>query len=99
MGEAQDRAEETTGTAFKRIKALAVNAQHRIGYVIPLNEDLENWLAAELAAAKAEAWDEGQKSGLRYADRAIKAHNIGRPDLPGPPSPNPYRTERTTDDR
>ena len=59
---------------------------------------MDVWLASEVLKAKADAWDEGQKSGLRYADRAIKAHGIGRPDLPGPPTHNPYRTERTTDE-
>lgn len=49
-------------------------------------------LAPLLAAAKAEAWEQGQKSGARHADRMIAAHSIGRLDLPGPISPNPYRT-------
>lgn len=40
----------------------------------------------------AQAFDEGQKSGMRHADRLIAAAKIGRPELPGPPSPNPYRT-------
>jgi len=52
-------------------------------------------IAAALTAAGfglvADAWDEGQKSGMRHADRVIAAHKIGRPELPGPPSPNPYR--------
>jgi len=42
----------------------------------------------------AQAFDEGQKSGLRHADMLIAAEKIGRPDLPGPLSPNPYRKPR-----
>ena len=38
-----------------------------------------------------EAWDEGQKSGMRYTDRMRAAYEIGRPELPGPPSTNPYK--------
>lgn len=44
---------------------------------------------------KEQAWDEGQKSGLRYADRIRAAMEIGRLDLPGPPSRNPYRKEQS----
>jgi hypothetical protein len=40
----------------------------------------------------AQAFDEGQKSGMRHADRLIAAAKIGKPELPGPISPNPYRT-------
>ena len=40
--------------------------------------------------AKREAFEQGQKSGKRYAARRIAAARIGRPDLPGPISPNPY---------
>jgi len=39
----------------------------------------------------AQAFDEGQKSALRHADRLVAAAKIGRPDLPGSLSPNPYR--------
>lgn len=39
----------------------------------------------------AHAFDEGQKSGMRHADRLVAAARIGRPELPGPPSPNPYK--------
>lgn len=46
-----------------------------------------------LAEAKAEAFDQGQKSGMRHADRLVAAAKIGRPELPGPISPNPYRTQ------
>ena len=57
--------------------------------------------SAALAAAGfglvADAWDEGQKSGMRHADRVIAAHKIGRPELPGPPSPNPYRKASNDD--
>ena len=38
------------------------------------------------------AFDQGQKSGMRHADRLVAAAKIGRPELPGPISPNPYRT-------
>jgi len=48
-------------------------------------------VAHMLKAAKAEGWDEGQKSGMRHADRLVAAAKIGRPDLPGPISPNPYQ--------
>ena len=37
-----------------------------------------------------EAFAQGQKSGMRHADRLAAANKIGRPDLPGPLSPNPY---------
>ena len=49
-------------------------------------------LAPLFTAAQAEAFEQGQKSGMRHTDRLIAAHSIGRPDLPGPISPNPYRT-------
>lgn len=39
----------------------------------------------------AQAFNEGQKSGMRHADRLVAAAKIGRPELPGPLSPNPYR--------
>lgn len=42
--------------------------------------------------AQAEAFDQGQKSGVRHADRVRAAGEIGRTDLPGTISPNPYRT-------
>jgi hypothetical protein len=42
-------------------------------------------------AAQAEAFDQGQKSGMRHATRIAAAMRLGRPDLPGPMSPNPYR--------
>ncbi|XKH58570.1 hypothetical protein LG293_16075 (plasmid) [Citricoccus nitrophenolicus] len=42
------------------------------------------------------AFGRGQKSGLRHADRLHAAEKIGRPDLPGPMSPNPYRKESGT---
>lgn len=52
-------------------------------------------LASALEAAAphllAEAFDAGQKSGMRHADRLVAAAKIGRPELPGPLSPNPYR--------
>lgn len=53
-------------------------------------------LALNATAPKlmAQAFDEGQKSGLRHADRIIAAAKIGRPELPGSLSPNPYRKPR-----
>ena len=64
----------------------------------PICAQFDRWLAAhdaEVARAAAEkAWDEGQKSGMRYTDRMRAAYEIGRPELPGPPSPNPYRLEQ-----
>jgi hypothetical protein len=57
--------------------------------------DFRNELRAALEAAAAgllaEAFDQGQKSGTRHADRLVAAAKIGRPELPGPISPNPYR--------
>ena len=48
---------------------------------------------AEVDRRVADAWDEGQKSGMRHADRMRAAYEMGRPELPGPPSPNPYRAK------
>lgn len=53
--------------------------------------------AAEQRGAE-RGWDEGQKSGLRYAERALAAQKIGRPDLPGPPTTNPYRAAQMEGD-
>lgn len=52
--------------------------------------------AAQAAAPHlmAKAFDEGQKSGMRHADRLIAAAKIGRSELPGTLSPNPYRKPR-----
>lgn len=52
-------------------------------------------LALNAAAPRlmAQAFDEGQKSGMRHADRLVEAAKIGRPELPGPMSPNPYRSQ------
>jgi hypothetical protein len=50
-------------------------------------------LAAAAPHIAAQAWDEGQKSGLRHADRLVAAAKIGHPELPGTRSPNPYRRE------
>ena len=49
--------------------------------------------AAQAAAPylMAQAFNEGQTSGMRHADRLVAAAKIGRPDLPGPISSNPYR--------
>ena len=58
------------------------------GHVAQVSSDA---LTAAGFGLVADAWDEGQKSGMRHADRVIAAHKIGRPDLPGPPSVNPYR--------
>jgi len=65
------------------------------------SDNHEEHQSRELSAAGyglvADAWDEGQKSGMRHADRVIAAHKIGRPELPGPPSPNPYRKASNDD--
>lgn len=57
-----------------------------------------NYARAALSAAAptlmAMAFEQGQKSGLRYADRIRAAMEINRPELPGPPSSNPYRKEQ-----
>jgi hypothetical protein len=50
-------------------------------------------LNAAAPSLMAQAFDEGQKSGMRHADRLVAAAKIGRPELPGPLSPNPYRTQ------
>jgi len=60
--------------------------------VIKVLGDHEKLLLPAIRQLMAEAWDEGQKSGMRHADRQIAAAEIGRPDLPGPSSTNPYRT-------
>jgi len=62
-------------------------------------EDFAAHQAAMLAAAgfglmreaQAAAFDQGQKSGIRHATRLAAAVRLGRPELPGPISPNPYR--------
>jgi hypothetical protein len=64
---------------------LVADATNRVG---KRYSHLHQLLRDEL---QADAWDEGQKSGMRHADRVIAAHKIGRPELPGQPSPNPYR--------
>jgi len=48
-------------------------------------------LNAAAPGLMAQAFDEGQKSGMRHADRLRAAQEIGKPELPGPISPNPYR--------
>ena len=53
--------------------------------------EFERALEVEVARRVADAWDEGQKSGMRHAARMRAAYEMGRPELPGPPSPNPYR--------
>ena len=58
------------------------------------DEDRDIMRAALEAAAPhlmAAAFEQGQKSGLRHVDRLVAAARIGREDLPGPLSPNPYR--------
>lgn len=54
------------------------------------------YMRAALEAAAphmlAEAFEQGQKSGLRHTDRLVAAAKIGKPELPGPISLNPYRT-------
>ena len=56
------------------------------------------WLAEHDRRVAARAWGEGQKSGMRYTDRMRAAYDrmraayeLGRPELPGLPSSNPYR--------
>ena len=70
--------------------------QSRLGDRSGVNgeEFVEAAIAALKAAAPhlmAEAFEQGQKSGMRHADRLVAAAKIGRPELPGPISPNPYR--------
>jgi hypothetical protein len=72
-------------------KALAAAAPHMQSSGISATE-IEA-VAHMLKAAKAEGWDEGQKSGMRHADRLRAAAILERPELPGPLSPNPYRKE------
>jgi hypothetical protein len=50
-------------------------------------------LALNAAAPQlmAQAFHEGQKSGMRHADRLVAAAILERPELPGPLSPHPYR--------
>ena len=50
-------------------------------------------LEAAAPSLMAQAFDEGQKSGMRHADRLRAAAKIGRPELPGPLSPNPYQRD------
>jgi hypothetical protein len=56
-------------------------------------DDIAALLEAVAAAPHlmAAAFDQGQKSGMRHVDRLVAAARIGREDLPGPLSPNPYR--------
>lgn len=58
-------------------------------------EPYERQARAALEAAAphmlAQAFDQGRKSGMRHADRLVAAEKIGRPELPGPLSPNPYK--------
>ena len=51
-------------------------------------DDAESAIRAMLA----DAFEQGQTSGMRYASRVIAANKIGHPELPGPISGNPYRT-------
>lgn len=65
------------------------------GHIGPACYDYKNEARTALEAAAphmlAEAFEQGQKSGMRHADRLVAAAKIGRPELPGPISPNPYR--------
>lgn len=61
--------------------------------VIDVLGDNSGALLPSIRALMAQAFDEGQKSGMRHADRLVAAAEIGRPELPGPLSPNPYREE------
>lgn len=49
-------------------------------------------LIAAAPALMAQAFDEGRKSGMRHRSRVLAAAKIGKPELPGPISPNPYRS-------
>jgi hypothetical protein len=83
------------------LPAEAVQAVHSVICDESLEDHLDpEWpgrcvKAVEAAAPHlmAQAFDEGQKSGMRHADRLVAAEKIGRPDLPGPLSPNPYRKD------
>jgi hypothetical protein len=70
----------------------AMSNTYRDGVGVTPNEA---WVRTLLEAAAphimAEAFEQGQTSGMRYASRVIAANKIGRPELPGPISPNPYR--------
>lgn len=55
-------------------------------------EDMRAALEAAAPHLMAEAFEQGQKSGMRHADRLVAAAKIGKPELPGPISLNPYRT-------
>lgn len=48
---------------------------------------------AEFRRELADAFDAGRLSARRHAERVIAAANMGRPELAGSPSPNPYRDD------
>lgn len=50
-------------------------------------------LAANGYGKLEDAFEQGRKSGMRHADRVTAALKIGRPELAGSPSPNPYQTK------
>ena len=58
--------------------------------VTEYSHEFDRMIAAVERAAAEKAWGEGQKSGMRYTERMRAAYEIGRPELPGPPSQNPY---------
>lgn len=58
--------------------------------IIDVLGDNSGVLLPAIRALMAQAFDEGQKSGMRHADRLVAAAQIGRPELPGPLSHNPY---------
>ena len=57
-----------------------------------MRRDARRALEAAAPHLMAEAFEQGQKSGMRHADRLVAAAKIGKPALPGPISPNPYRS-------
>jgi hypothetical protein len=53
----------------------------------------QNAIAAAAPYLMAQAWDEGHKSGFRYANRISAAKDIDHPELPGLPPANPYKEQ------
>lgn len=58
--------------------------------LVSREQAFDRWLAAEVAAAKAEAWDEGWEAAVDEAPGDIWFDEWTH-------DANPYRTERTTD--
>lgn len=69
------------------------------GYCMENGIEFDNWLSGEIAAAKAEAWDEGYRMGVsdaRTADDVQVDVGLG-PGLYAQPSRvNPYRADKIT---